>query len=84
MSLGPLPATNQLTDGKGVMTSLFQAWFGSIQQWLGPQGQFGTTAKRPTTNLYIGLQYFDTTLGYPVFIKSLGPTVWVNGAGGVV
>lgn len=44
----------------------------------------GTTANRPTTDLWVGRQYFDTTLGYPVFVKSLGPTVWVNGAGTTV
>jgi len=84
LSLSPLPQTNVLTDGKGVMTSLWQAWFGSIQQWLGPQSQNGTTAQRPTKSLYVGLSYFDTTLGLPVFVKSLHPTVWVNAAGGVV
>ena len=84
MSLSPLPQTNLLTDSKGVMTAVWQAWFGSIFQWLGPQGQAGTTAQRPTTKLYIGLQFFDTTLGLPVFVKSLNPTVWVNGAGAVV
>lgn len=44
----------------------------------------GTTANRPTTDLWVGRQYFDTTLGYPVFVKSIGPDVWVNGAGTTV
>jgi hypothetical protein len=44
----------------------------------------GTTANRPTTNLFIGRPYFDTTLGKPIAIKSLGPTVWVDGVGTVV
>jgi hypothetical protein len=32
-------------------------------------------------NLYIGQPFFDATLGYLVNVKSLNPTVWVNGAG---
>ena len=43
----------------------------------------GTTAKRPT-KVNLGQQYFDTTLGYPVFVKQVTPVVWVNGAGLVV
>lgn len=82
MSLGPLPATDVFTAKGERMSSLWQAWFNGIQQWLGPQGGFGTTAKRPTLNLYIGLQYFDTTLGYPVFVKRVSPSIiWVNASG---
>ncbi|MDR6553870.1 right-handed parallel beta-helix repeat-containing protein [Paenibacillus qinlingensis] len=35
-------------------------------------GIAGTTAQRPTTNLYAGLSYFDTSLG------SNGKTIWRN------
>lgn len=44
----------------------------------------GLTATRPTGGLYVGRQYFDTTLGKPVFIKSLSPAVWVDAAGTTV
>jgi len=70
------------------LDSSWRAWFASIQTWLGPQGQSGTTGNRPTSNLYTGLQYFDTTLGYPVFVKTVGTNapgnvtaVWVNASG---
>lgn len=33
---------------------------------------FGTTANRPSGNLVSGFEYFDTTLGYPI---------WANGSG---
>jgi hypothetical protein len=46
--------------------------------------QSGTTANRPTKRLYIGMPYYDTTLGYSINIHSLNPTVWHNGAGAVV
>lgn len=42
-----------------------------------------TTAKRPP-NPIIGQRAFDTTLGVPIWCKSLNPTVWVNGVGTAV
>lgn len=42
-----------------------------------------TTAKRPFNPL-IGQHLFDTTIGQPIWCKSLNPVVWVNGAGSVV
>ena len=42
-----------------------------------------TTATRPV-NPPIGFHLFDTTIGAPIWVKSLNPTVWVNGAGTVV
>jgi hypothetical protein len=45
----------------------------------------GITANRPTTNLYVGYPWFDTTVGCQINVKSLGPpVVWVNGIGTVV
>jgi hypothetical protein len=38
----------------------------------------GTTALRPTKGLYIGLVYFDTTLGNPVWYSG---TAWVDATG---
>jgi hypothetical protein len=40
--------------------------------------QFGITANRPSTTS-IGLQYFDTTLGYPIWFN--GGLGWVNSNG---
>lgn len=39
----------------------------------------GTTEERPTQNLFIGLQYFDTTLSKPVYYK--GSNKWVDATG---
>ena len=41
----------------------------------------GTTANRPVTFLVIGQQYFDTTLGYPIWYNG---TVWKNASGTTV
>lgn len=40
----------------------------------------GTTANRPSAPR-VGATYFDSTLGIPIWCKSLGPDVWVNASG---
>lgn len=42
---------------------------------------YGITANRPTVTT-IGFQYFDTTLGKPIYLKSTG--VWVDATGATV
>lgn len=91
MPINPIPSTPQISDSKGMLTPLYQAFISSIYNWLSPVGQSGTTAQRPTstsniaqTFMYVGRSYFDTTLGKPIFVKSLNPTVWVDGSGAVV
>lgn len=43
----------------------------------------GITSARPASPALYTV-YFDTTLGQPIWCKSLGPAVWVNSAGVVV
>ena len=38
----------------------------------------GSTADRPTSDLWVGRQYFDTTLGRPVWWAGAG---WVDATG---
>ena len=83
MSLSPIPTTSRIAQQDGSVEQTYGSWFQSIQKWLSPQGANGTTAKRPTMNLWVGQDFFDTTLGYKVTIKSLNPTVWVDGGGTV-
>lgn len=82
--LGPIPRPEGFVGKDYRLHAPWQAWFSLISFILQPMGGNGVTASRPTNNLYVGLMYFDSTLGLPVFIKSLNPTVWVNGAGSVV
>lgn len=46
----------------------------------------GTTVNRPAdANLRVGQPYFDTTLGKPVWVKTIGPpAIWVDATGAVV
>ena len=41
----------------------------------------GTKIQRPLENLQVGQQFFDTTLGYPIFWNG---SKWINASGTVV
>jgi hypothetical protein len=42
-------------------------------------GLSGTTANRPTSSLYVGLSYFDSDLGKPIYCKQFNPSIiWVD------
>lgn len=88
MSLTPMPTTQYVTDKEGKLTFWWQTFMESVNYWLRPVGQQGATANRPvSTNqiaLYIGQNYFDTTLGKPIWVKSLNPTVWCDATGAAV
>ena len=59
------------------------SWFAKVKLFAGSVSESGATANRPTKKLFVGRRYFDTTLGKPVYVKSLSPTVWVDGVGTV-
>lgn len=89
MSLNPVPSTaDPIVDQQGRLTRVWQAFFSSVHDWLGPIGGHAVTANRPINTpqnfLYIGYMFFDDTLGIPIFVKSLNPTVWISAAGAVV
>jgi hypothetical protein len=82
--LGGLPRT-PMFDAKGNFTAPWAGWFSIVQSIAQADSSSGPTTSRPTTNLYLGMQWFDTTLGYPVWVASLGPpAVWHNAAGAPV
>lgn len=68
----PVPAEPDLKWMNGLRDTVNTAFNGQT-----------TTAQRPA-NPPIGFHLFDTTIGQPIWCKSLNPTVWVNGAGTVV
>lgn len=81
-----LPVQQSLLDKMGVST-VFYSWLDTVYNIVVVLTQSGPTANRPTTRLWIGRQFFDTTLGYPVWVQSLNGSyvaTWVNGAGTVV
>jgi hypothetical protein len=88
MSVSPVPADPRMVDGTGMLLRTWQAFFSSVYYWLRPTGASGTTSTRPVSSssvqLFVGQTYFDTTLGKPVWVKSLSPTVWCDATGSSV
>jgi hypothetical protein len=78
--------TSAPTDENGVITPGWTAWLNWVHQLVSACRQSGVTANRPTSGLWIGRMYYDTTLGYPVWVHSItaGVVVWHNGAGAAV
>jgi hypothetical protein len=70
-------------DGNNV-TIAWDQWFSRVQGIVSSVQQSGTTAERPTSNLWIGRRFYDTTLNLPVYVSAVRPTVWRNAAGVVV
>lgn len=59
--------------------------FSIIWRILTAASSSGPTTMRPTSSLFIGQPWYDTTLGYPVWVHSIGPPiVWHNAAGAAV
>lgn len=59
-------------------------WFARANRILNAMQQSGTTANRPTSVLWVGRMYFDKTLGRPVWVQSVKPTVWCDATGAAV
>lgn len=79
------PVSNEpVSDTINGVSRNWYKFFVNVRNAIVWRTQSGTTAERPTTNLQIGMPYFDTTLGYQVNLKSINPNVWVNGVGTVV
>lgn len=49
-----------------------------------PTALSGTTADRPTRYVSVGTQYYDTTLGKPIWVHQISPIVWHDANGAVV
>ena len=63
------------------------SYFHSVQQTVFNLSRSGPTASRPLSTLdgrWIGMPYFDTTLGKPIYLKSTNPDVWITAAGAIV
>lgn len=61
-----------------------QRWWNALQQIVNWNFNGSrTTAQRPSSPV-IGQHMFDTTLGLPIWCKSLNPVVWVDASGTAV
>lgn len=79
-----MPDNVPVVDQDGKTPLPWGQWFARVHRIAAAVQSSGTTANRPTSVLWIGRTYFDTTLGIPVWVKSVNPVVWCNSAGGAV
>lgn len=80
MAFTPPPLRSALPVAD-VLASWPQPWANWLMQLWGfvfDLQNSGTTAQRPTTNLYVGKVYFDTTLVYPIWWDG---SQWVDATG---
>lgn len=78
------PFRDVLTDSAGRMSGAWMRWVQKIGLFAGSESDHGTTAQRPTSDLYIGRPFFDDTLGHKIWVKTVSPVVWVDGVGNSV
>ena len=77
------PIREAVQDADGNISRSWLAWFAQVQRILFPAQQSGTTANRPTTNLWAGRFYFDVSLGangMPIWVRKDGAG-WVKADG---
>lgn len=71
-------------DEQGILIGVAPSWrnfFGAVFNICNALTQSGTTANRPTSMLWTGRMFFDTTLGKPIWYKTVG---WVDATGAAV
>ncbi len=78
--LGGLPQLPMMLKER--FTAAWAGWFSTAQNILTASSSSGATTARPTMNQYVGMPYFDTTLGKPIWLKTPGGSpVWVDATG---
>lgn len=77
MKLSPPPLKDALYVEE-LLAPTWAEWFTTAGVLAGSLAESGVTADRPTKGLFQGRPYFDTTLGYTIWLKSVRPTVWVR------
>ena len=79
-----------IVDSAGRVASSWLQWFSRTEQTIEAQRAVGETTERPTPDrAYVGMQFFDTTLGYPIWASDVqssgnGGVTWVDAAGSTV
>lgn len=78
-AMQPAPVTEPLT---WPLSPAWAGYFEAVYSAAFPKG--GTTAQRPTAPV-LYQQYFDTTLGLPIWCDQVTPSVtWVDATGATV
>lgn len=78
----PLQSPTHVNDR---VTPGWASFFAAVFRICMANTQAGTTAQRPTTLLWIGRRYYDTTLELPIWVNAVTPSVvWKDAAGNTV
>jgi hypothetical protein len=77
----PPPTRSPIVDEKAMIKPEWQEFFSAVYFSAQAQETSGTTANRPTSRLFIGRPYFDTTLNRPIWYTG---TNWIRADGVVV
>jgi hypothetical protein len=78
------PSSDTVTMEGSTTRPAWLQWFSLVHTTIISLRQSGTTTKRPTSGLWIGRTYFDTTLSKPIWVKTSNPVVWVDATGASV
>lgn len=78
MALISQPPEGPAVDQGGIVTPGWRPFFSAVFALLAAMTQSGTTAQRPTSLLWVGRMYYDTTLALPIFYKGPG---WIKADG---
>ena len=76
--ISPAPNQSPLSDQNNNVLSPWKAFFTDIFNVCVSVQSSGITANRPVKNMWIGKQYFDTTIGKPIYWNG---TIWVKADG---
>jgi hypothetical protein len=77
------PTPGVIVTQKGLPVTWFASWLQQAYRILFNAQLVDTTANRPTAGLYAGQQYFDSTLGKPIW-RNAANSGWVDATGGAV
>lgn len=70
------------TVNVGPLSASWVQWFSDLFNVVEVLSMVGTTVQRPNPPPFIGCQYFDETLGKPIWAKTA--SVWVDATGASV
>lgn len=79
-----LPSNDPVVGDDKKAFRTWMQWFSTVHNIVQSIQQSGPTAERPTSMLWIGRQFYDTTLSKPVYVRAVKPTVWRDAAGTIV
>lgn len=77
------PFQQPITDGV-VNAPSWIRWLTKLALFAGSVSDHGTTSQRPVSGLFVGRRYFDETIGYPIWLKTVNPIEWVDSTGATV